>query len=454
MKLLLTWILLLPLLVSAQGKIKVYSTQPVDNSISTGVNAVYLNRSYDDTLIAYISRAKYSIDIAVFSYDQSSQISNIANAVNQAKASGKQVRWIYSGGVGNSGLTLLNSSIPTLASPTSALYTIMHNKFVIFDANSPDPADAIVFTGSANWNAEQMNDDENNLVIINDQSLAQTYLTEFNEMWGSTGMVPDTALSRFGPFKTNNTPHFFQIEGKTVECYFSPSDNTNSHLINLINSADNDMNFGVYTFTRPDIADTIVYKINHGVVTTGIMDQYSNGFNAQTILSPVMGNDLKIYTDPDYIFHSKYMIVDACDVNSDPAVEVGSHNWTTAAETKNDENVLIIHDDTIANVFLQAYKGSFNRLGGVLQPCLPSNIDENKSVVSLFPNPVTSTLNVELSDGGIFRMQIFSIDGTEVYDKSTNFTLIDVSTLKSGFFIAKITREGQVYLSKFIKASQ
>ncbi|MBK7573073.1 MAG: hypothetical protein IPI10_16185 [Bacteroidetes bacterium] len=57
------------------------------------------------------------------------------------------------------------------------------------------------------------------------------------------------------------------------------------------------------------------------------------------------------------------MIVDACDPNSDPAVEVGSHNWTTAAETKN-ENVLIIHDDTIANIFLQAYKGSFNRLGG------------------------------------------------------------------------------------------
>ena len=79
-------ILLFPIVVSGQNKIKVYSTQPVDTTISTGVNAVYLDRSYDDTLIAYIQRAKYSIDIAVFSYDQYGQMSNIANAVNQAQA--------------------------------------------------------------------------------------------------------------------------------------------------------------------------------------------------------------------------------------------------------------------------------------------------------------------------------------------------------------------------------
>ncbi|MBK7573072.1 MAG: hypothetical protein IPI10_16180 [Bacteroidetes bacterium] len=40
---------------------------------------------------------------------------------------------------------------------------------MVFDANSPDPDDAILFSGSANWNGGQMNEDENNLVIINDQ---------------------------------------------------------------------------------------------------------------------------------------------------------------------------------------------------------------------------------------------------------------------------------------------
>ncbi|MFZ7116132.1 MAG: phospholipase D-like domain-containing protein [Bacteroidota bacterium] len=446
------WILfLLPLTGIGQNKIKVYSTQPVDTSISTGVNAVYLDKSYDDTLIAYILRAKYTIDIAVFSYDQYGQMSNIANAVNQAKANGRQIRWIYCGGVGNSGLSLLNSSIPTLASPTSALYAIMHHKFVIFDANSPDPEDAIVFTGSANWNPDQINEDENNLVIVNDQPVALTYLEEFNEMWGSTGMAPDTSVSRFGPFKTNNTQHFFQVDGKTVEVYFSPSDNTNSHLINVINSADNDLNFGVYTFTRPDIADTIVHKINQGVITKGIMDQYSIGFNAHTILTPVMGNDLKVFTHPDSIFHSKYMIVDACDPNSDPVVEVGTHNWTTAAETKNDENVLIIHDDTIANIFLQAFKASFERLGGSMQDCSSSSIDEQDVEMKIYPNPAKDYLKVELPAGIINSIYIYSNVGTVVRSEKPGSNLINTSDIVSGSYVIKVVTPQKIYFKKFLK---
>lgn len=437
--------------VFGQNKIKVYSTQPVDTSISTGVNAIFLDRSYDDTLIAYIHRARYTLDIAVFSYDQSSQYSNIANAINQAYSNGIEIRWIYCGGVGNSGLSLLNSAIPTLASPSTALYGIMHNKFVIIDANSSDPNDAIVFTGSANWNAEQINDDENNLVIVNDQPLAQAYLAEFNEMWGSVGMTPDLVVSKFGPFKANNTPHFFQIEGKSVECYFSPSDNTNLHLINLINSADNDLNFGVYTFTRPDIADTIVYKINHGVTTTGIMDQYSLGFSAETILSPVMGNTLKIYSDPNFIYHSKHMIVDACDPNSDPAVEVGSHNWSTAADTKHDENILIIHDDTIANQFLQAYKGSFNRLGGNLVPCLPDNIKSDELNFSIYPNPASDFLSIENQGNQNFQVQIFSLDGRIVLSKFRCSDSIDISDLTDGCYVIKMTSEKKIVVKQFLK---
>ena len=451
MKHILILTFLIPFFSTGQNKIKVYSTQPVDTTISSGINAIYLNQSLDDTLIAYIQRAKYTIDIAVFSYDQYGQMSNIANAINQAKSTGIEIRWIYCGGVGNSGLLLLNSTIPTLASPTSALYAIMHHKFVIFDANSSDPEDVIVFTGSANWNADQINEDENNLVIINDQPLAQAYLEEFNEMWGSPGMVPNTSVSRFGPFKINNTSHYFQIEGKLVESYFSPSDNTNSHLINLINSADSDLNFGVYTFTRPDIADTIVYKINHGVITTGIMDQYSNGFSAQAILAPVMGNNLKVYSHPDYIFHSKYMIVDACDPNSDPVVEVGSHNWTTAAETKNDENVLIIHDDTIANIFLQAYKGSFNRLGGVLQSCTPNSIREFNSLFSVYPNPATDFLQLDIPFDKIELVEIFTYEGKLIWTKSDVKDMIDVGDLKSGWYLMKIKFSGKVLHSKFVK---
>src|ERR1051325_472283 len=46
----------------SSGDIKIYFNHPVDNSVSSGVNAVYLNQSMDDTLVAYIDRANYSLD--------------------------------------------------------------------------------------------------------------------------------------------------------------------------------------------------------------------------------------------------------------------------------------------------------------------------------------------------------------------------------------------------------
>lgn len=442
--------LLVSLSIKAQNHIKIYFTQPVDVSISSGVNALFLNGTTDDSLVAYINRAKYSIDIAVYSYDQSSGMANIASAVNQAYLAGKTVRWIYNGSSGNSGLSTLNTGIKTLASPTTTNYGIMHNKFVIIDGSSTDPNDPIVWTGSCNWNKEQMTNDENNLVIIQDQLLAQAYRNEFNEMWGSTTATPNSTLSKFGPDKIDNTVHYFTIDGKTVECYFSPSDHTNNHLINLINSADNDLNFGVYTFTRQDLADTIAYKIAHGVSTTGIMDQYSLGFSAYNTLSPVMGNNLKIYSDPNYIYHSKHMIVDACSPSSDPAVEVGSHNWSIAADTKNDENILIIHDDTIANIFLQAYKASFNRLNGTLTPCAINGIDDNNLDIAIYPNPANTEINLSRFDLPIRSIELIDVLGKVNYYSEKYESPIDISRIEEGIHILKLTFPNGVIVKKII----
>jgi len=122
----------------AGTKIKYYFNHPVDNSLSTTINAMYLSNCVADTLVAYINRAKYSIDIAQYDYNQGNS-ANIATAINNAYSRGVQVRWIYDGSSPNTALSLLNSSIHTLGSPTSNGYGIMHNKFVTIDANSSDP---------------------------------------------------------------------------------------------------------------------------------------------------------------------------------------------------------------------------------------------------------------------------------------------------------------------------
>jgi len=51
---------------NSSGDIKAYFNSLVDVSYSTGVDAIYLPETMDDTLISYINRAKYTIDFTIY----------------------------------------------------------------------------------------------------------------------------------------------------------------------------------------------------------------------------------------------------------------------------------------------------------------------------------------------------------------------------------------------------
>ncbi len=376
----------------SSGKMAIYFNMPVDNTVSAGVDAVYLPSHMADTLVAYINRAKYSIDIAQYDYNQSGSYANIATAINAAYAAGKKVRWIYDGSQSNTGLALLNSGIHTLGSPTTTSYGIMHNKFVIIDASSSNPNDAILCTGSEDWGVTQFNLAPNNILFIQDSALAHAYTNEFNMMWGDTGIAPNSSLSKFGPDKTDLGAHLFNIGGKTVELYFSPSDHTDTHIQSTINSANTDLYFGVYAFTVAADANAIAARQSAGVYVTGIVDQYSNTSAAYPILTGALGTNMKTYAGSGaVVYHNKMLIVDPSDNCSDPMVLTGSHNWTNSANTKNDENTLIIHDDTIANIYYQSYKANFTSLGGTMTTIPNCTIATCGNTTALTPTSVTSS---------------------------------------------------------------
>jgi phosphatidylserine/phosphatidylglycerophosphate/cardiolipin synthase-like enzyme len=440
------------------GKIKIYFNQPVNTTVSTGVNAVYLNNCLVDTLIAYINRAKYSIDVAVYNYESSGVIT-IATAINNAYARGVNIRWIYNGDttISQTGLSLLNSNIHTLPSPITSAYGVMHNKFMIIDAGSANANDPIVWTGSANWTSTMFNSDVNNVIILQDQALAQAYTTEFNQMWGDTGLVPDTANSKFGPYKSDITPHSFTIDGITVEQYFSPSDGTNSHILSAINSANKDIYFGVYTFTDYDDANAIAALKNNGVYTAGIMDQYSLPYTPYSTLNPVMGSMLKIYKQTYTVYHNKFVIIDPSAPASDPQVETGSHNWTWGADTQNDENIVIVHDATVANIYYQSFYQNFKDLGGVLSIAEPNY---KPASLSVYPNPATNALTIDIpklcsTQYAVSNIEIYNLLGEKIFstpitDNRSPIT-INVSAFPSGVYMVEVKTEKGVAVSKFIK---
>jgi len=394
------------------GKIRVYFNHPVYTTVSSGTNAVYLNSCIADTLVKYITRAKYTIDCAIYNASSSSTMTPVITAINAAKTRGLTIRWIDNGASTNTAVSSLSSSINKLSSPTTSGYGIMHCKFMIIDANSTTATDPIVWTGSTNWSEEQFNEDYNNVVIIQDQPLAQAYTAEFNEMWGSTTATPNSTNAKFGSHKTDPLSiHSFTIGGKTVELYFSPTDGVNNHIVSTINSAGTDLYFGVYTFTYNTDATDIVARHTAGVYTAGIIDSYSEygttspPYTACTscpysILNSGLGSSLlKVFPVTSYeIYHSKFVIADPSNPNSDPQVLTGSHNWTSSANSENDENTLIIHDATVANMYYQSFFQNFKDMGGTLTILTGVNdIAPVNNDVYIYPNPAVEGSPVYLN---------------------------------------------------------
>ncbi len=353
---------------NSSGDMKAYFNTPVDNSYSNGVDAIYLNHTVDDTLIKYIQRAQYTIDLTIYNFNNTG-ISNISDALKAAANSGVRVRVIGCGTTANMGIDeLIGSAVHVLIGPNASQRVgIMHNKFVIFDAESSDPNDPIVWTGSTNFTDDQINLDANNVIIIQDQSLARTYQIEFEEMWGSHGDVPNAANAKFGSAKKNNTPHEFMINGKYVECYFSPTDGVNSRIVEVINTANNDLSIATMLITRTEMATAIADRKSAGVAVNVITN--SEGGNTPTVNDILSTSLTTHYTFDDVtsgLLHNKYMIVDQYAPNSDPMVFTGSHNWSAAADNDNDENTVVIHDATLANIYYQQFVKRFVDNMGVL----------------------------------------------------------------------------------------
>lgn len=439
---------------AGSNKIRVYFNTPVDTAFATpGNKAAYLYHTLDDTLISYINRANHTLDIAVYQFSQGSGMSDIAAALNAANSRGVRIRFIYDGkDNASTSMGLLNSGIATLASPSTSSYNIMHNKFMVIDAGYA--ADATVWTGSTNWTESMFDRSTNNAVVIQDQAVAQAYVAQFEMMWGGSGATPTTATSKFGPFKTASAANTFTVDGRTVEVYFSPADNTNSHIVSAINSVDKELFFGVYTYTSSTDANATVTKYNTpGTVVKGIMDEFSIGYSAYTTLSPVMGNDLKVYNGSNTVYHSKMMIADPDYPTMDPLVLTGSHNWSVTADTKNDENIVIIHDADVANQYLQDFAGSFEALGGSITPATGVDEAATAGMINLYPNPAQDMLWIDMPVAQDAVAEIRSVEGQLVRSISLEqaHTGIALSDIAAGIYVVSISDKDGSHAYKFVK---
>lgn len=100
-----------------------------------------------------------------------------------------------------------------------------------------------------------------------------------------------------------------------------------------------------------------------------------------------------------------------------------------------------------ASTFDYLYIDSFNYENN---PSLGINTYDFNESISIYPNPVKNTLNI--NGNNITSVEIYSVNGKKVLTKTLNDNAIDVSVLKSGLYFINIKgNQGEVKVEKFIK---
>lgn len=317
-------------LTRSSGSIRMYltdltSTLKPNNSCDTQVCHEVLNQ---------INKSNSSIDIALYGWDDNPVI---YNALVRAKARGVKIRIVYD--------TSSNSYYPKLSNfvkianekSTDSPKILMHNKFMIFDNSS-------IITGSMNFAKTGFSGFNSNCIFfINSKEIANIYEKEFNQM----------LQGKFHNSKSQIS-HTTVVLGDTkVTPLFSPKDKIiTNNVLPLIQNAKKYVYIPTFIITHDELANELINAKKRGVDVKLIIDA-TNVYSRKSKIKELRGAGVPVKVE-NYAgkMHSKSIIID------DEYIVAGSMNFTNSGENKNDENVLIIENKTLARY----YKGFFEYL--------------------------------------------------------------------------------------------
>jgi len=301
-----------------------------------GLPAELLAGSLAERLIFYIDSAKTSIHVAAFEID----LTDISNAVIRARKRGVEVRWITDDefGIdadskpGHGQLTAMKKAgIEVIDDGRGGL---MHNKFWIFDGE-------IVWTGSTNATINGMFEQNNNVIVIKSRELAAIYEKQFAEMWG--GEFGARAPSQIDEQKIT-------VNGTPIFVAFAPEDKPAQHIVSYLQNARRNIRFMAFSYTQPDMGNAMLERIKNGVTVEGVFETVGSDSEFSEMLPlHCAGGKMRRDGNPGFLHH-KVIIID------NRIVITGSFNFSDSANTKNNENIIIIDNADIAKRYLEEFQ--------------------------------------------------------------------------------------------------
>lgn len=275
----------------------------------------------------------------------------------------------------------------------SAGSSLMHHKFVIVDGRT-------VIVTSANFTTSDIHGDfttptslgnANNLLKIDSPEVAALFTQEFDLMWGDgPNILPD---SKFGLKKLFRPAQQVQLGSSTIKVQFSPTSPTlpwkqssNGLIGRTLDSAAQSVDLALFVFSDQSLADILETNYQQGVQVRALIDAdfafrpYSEGLD---MIGVSLGDNCKYEVNnhpwrnaiatvgvPQLLkgdlLHHKFGVVD------NRSVITGSHNWSEAANSGNDETLIVIHNPTVAAHYVR----EFERLYTNAQLGLPEGLQK------------------------------------------------------------------------------
>lgn len=132
-------------------------------------------------------------------------------------------------------------------------------------------------------------------------------------------------------------------QAQTFQTAFSPHQGGTTLITQTIDGATKSIHLAAYGFTSVPIIGTLCAAVKRGVVVEAVVDE-SQVKGKQPAAAKTCGVSVR-FNSKYAIMHDKFIIVDGA------TTELGSFNFTHAAEANNAENILVVHDAGLASVY-------------------------------------------------------------------------------------------------------
>ncbi len=141
------------------------------------------------------------------------------------------------------------------------------------------------------------------------------------------------------------------VSGSKYQTCFTPEQDCTSMINSMIAQAKESILLWTFTLTSKPIAEALVNAKRRGVEVKVLLDarQFDNLiWEKRLVRNVLVKNHIPVWLDYKMkTSHDKTIIVDKC------IVETGSFNYTSGAQFRNSENLMIIHDRGLAEKYKQ-----------------------------------------------------------------------------------------------------